>query len=145
MRRVWVLFAGFVAGMEDARLPKCVMFEELVGGVGGQEKEWMGCLLNDLKYFGINAGQWTTVAQDEGEWRKNDDKWTTTAQDEGEWRKTVEQGEERFMAKLIAAEKARAVLRHAAVCPNGTGRWTKEIIAQIKRARTGWLAIPVAD
>ena len=36
--------------MEDARLPKCVMFGELVRGAGcveGQEKEWMGCFLDD--------------------------------------------------------------------------------------------------
>ena len=36
-----ILFARFVTRMEDTRLPKCVMFEELVGGadcVGGQEK-----------------------------------------------------------------------------------------------------------
>ena len=38
--------------------------------VGGQKKEWMGCLPDDLRAFGINAGQGTTVAQDEGEWRK---------------------------------------------------------------------------
>ena len=42
------------------------------------------------------------------------------------------------MAKLIAAEKARAGLRHAAVCSNATGR-TKERIAQSKRARAGSL------
>ena len=44
-------FAGFVARMEDTRLPKCVMFGEMVGGagcVGGQEKEWMRCFLDDL-------------------------------------------------------------------------------------------------
>ena len=29
-----ILFAGFVARMEDTRLPKCVMFGELVGGAG---------------------------------------------------------------------------------------------------------------
>ena len=55
--------------MEDTRLPKCVMFGEMVGGagcVGGQEKEWMGCFLDDLRAFGINADQWTTEAQDEG-------------------------------------------------------------------------------
>ena len=42
------------------------------GGVdgGGRGKEWMGCLLDDLRAFGINVGQWTTAAQDEGEWRK---------------------------------------------------------------------------
>ena len=41
LRRRRILFAGFVARMEDTRLPKCVMFGEMVGGagcVGGQEK-----------------------------------------------------------------------------------------------------------
>ena len=42
LRRRRILFAGFVARMEDTRLPKCVMFGEIVGGagcVGCQEKE----------------------------------------------------------------------------------------------------------
>ena len=43
----------------------------------------MGCFLDDPRAFGINADQWTTAAQDEGEWRK-------TA--------------EGFMAEWIAAE-----------------------------------------
>ena len=70
LRRRRILFAGFVARMKDTRLPKCVMFGEMVGGVGcvgSQEKEWMGCFLDDLRAFGINADQWTTAAQDEGE------------------------------------------------------------------------------
>ena len=46
------------------------------------------------------------------------------------------------MAIYIAAEKFRIGLRHAAVCPNVTGR-TKERIAQHKRARAGSLAIIV--
>ena len=36
-----ILFVGFVVRMEDTRLPKCVMFVEMVGGagcVGAQEK-----------------------------------------------------------------------------------------------------------
>ena len=40
-RRRRILFAGFVARMEDTRLSKCVMFVELVRGAGcagGQEK-----------------------------------------------------------------------------------------------------------
>ena len=82
----------------------------------------MGCFLDDLRAFGINADQWTTAAQDEGEWRE-----------------TVGQGAEHFMAKWIAAEKVRAGLRHAVVRPNVTGR-TKERIAQSKRARAGLLA-----
>ena len=35
--------------------------------VGGQEKEWMGCLLDDLRAFGIDPDKWTIAAQDEGE------------------------------------------------------------------------------
>ena len=52
LRRSRILFAGFVASMDDTRLPKCVMFGEMVGGagcVGGQEKEWMGSFLDDLR------------------------------------------------------------------------------------------------
>ena len=126
LRRRRILFAGFVAHIEDTRLPKCVMFGEMVGGtgcVGGQEKEWMGYFLDDIRAFGINADQWTTAAQDEGEWRR-----------------TAEQGTEHFMAKWIVAEKTKAGLRHAVVCPNVTGR-TKKRIAQIKRARAGSLAL----
>ena len=73
MRRI--LFAGFVARMEDTRLPKCVMFGELVGGAvsaGGQEKEWMGCLLDDLRAFGIETDQWRIAAQVAEEWYKID-------------------------------------------------------------------------
>ena len=99
-RRI-VLFVGFVARMEDTRLPNCVMFGRLMGGegcVGGQEKEWTGCLLDDLRGFGINADQWAIVAPDEEEWRKMD-----------------EQRAERFMVNWITAEKARDGLRHAVV------------------------------
>ena len=70
--------------MEDTILPECVMFGEMVGGagcVGGQGKEWMGCFLDGLRAFGINANQCRTAAQDEGEWRR-----------------TAEQGAEHFIA-----------------------------------------------
>ena len=57
--------------MEGTRLPKCVMFGELVEGAGcvggGQENEWIWCLLDDLRAFDINADPWTTAALDEGE------------------------------------------------------------------------------
>ena len=61
----------------------------LRGGAG--KKVDVGCFLDNLRAFGINADQWTIAAQDEGEWRR-----------------TAEQGAERCMAKWIAAEKARA-------------------------------------
>ena len=60
IRRKRILFAELVVRMEGTRLPKCVMFGELVGGagyVGGQEQEWMGCSLDDLRTFGVNANQ----------------------------------------------------------------------------------------
>ena len=80
--------------------------------------------MDDLRGCGINADQWTTAAQDEGEWRR-----------------TAEQGAERFMAIWIApAVKVRTGLRHAVGYPNVTGR-TKEWIAQSKLARAGSLAI----
>ena len=47
LRRRRILFAGFLARMEDTKLPKCVMVGEIVEGagcVGGQEKEWMRSL-----------------------------------------------------------------------------------------------------
>ena len=59
--------------MEDTRLLKCVMFGDLVGGAvssRGQEKEWMGCLLDVLRAFGIKTDQWTIAAQDADEWYK---------------------------------------------------------------------------
>ena len=125
LRRRRILFTGFVARIEDTRLPKCLMFGTLVGGAGsvGQEKDWTGCFLDDLRAFGINADQWTTAAQGEGEWPR-----------------TAEQGAKQFMAKWIAAAKARAGLRHAVVSPSVTGR-TKERINQSKQARAGLLAI----
>ena len=126
LRRRRILFTKFVVRMEDTRLPKCVIFGKLVGGagsVGGEEKEWMGCFLDDFKAFGLNADQWTPAAQDEGEWHR-----------------TAKQEAKHFMAKRIAAEKARTGLRHAVVCPNVTGK-TKERIAYSKRARAGSLAL----
>ena len=58
--------------------------------MGGQERERIECLPDDLRAFGINA-----------------DHWRPAAQDEGEWRRTAEQGAEYFIAKWIAAEKAK--------------------------------------
>ena len=58
LRRRRILFAGFVARMEDMRLPKCVMFGEMMRGAGcveGQKNEWMGCFLDELRAFGIDA------------------------------------------------------------------------------------------
>ena len=65
--------------------------------MGGQEKEWMRCFLDDLRAFGINVDQ-------------SDD----CSPGRGGTAKTAEQGAER-LAKWIVAEKVRAGLRHAFV------------------------------
>ena len=78
----------------------------------------MGCFLDDLRAF----------------------QWTTAAQDKGEWRRMAEQGAEHSMAEWIVAEKTKAGLWHAVVCLNVTGR-TKKRVAQSKRARAGSLAL----
>ena len=52
-------------------LPKCVTFGELVGGAVStkvQEKEWMGCLLDGLRAFGIKIDQGIITSQDTDEW-----------------------------------------------------------------------------
>ena len=77
----------------------------------------MGCLLDDLRAFGINANQWTTAA------------YSRTRESCARWRR-------RFMAKWSAAQKIRAGLRHAVVCPNARGG-TKERIVQSKCDRAG--------
>ena len=96
------------------------------GGRGlcvGQGKRVDGVFRGRIRAFGINADQWTTAVQDEGEWCR-----------------TAKQGAEYFMAKWIAAENNKAGLRHAVVCLNVTGR-TKKKISQSKRARAGSLAL----
>ena len=104
------------------------MFGEMVGGagcVGGQEKEWTACFLDYLRAFGINADQWTTAAQDEGEWRAE-------RQNKGRnisWQNGSLQKNTRLDYGM-----------HTVVCPNVTGR-TKERIAQSKRARAASLAL----
>ena len=121
-----ILSAGFVARMENLRLPRCVMFVELVGGagcVGGAGK----------RVDGVSPGRFQRFWYQR---RPVDD----CSPDEREWRKTTEQGTESFTAKWIAAEKARARLRHAVVYPNVTGR-TKERIAESKNYCAVSLAI----
>ena len=80
-----------------------------------------------LRAFGINADQWTTAAQDEGGWHGT----------------TAEQGAERFMVKLIAAEKAKAGLHSITACsrmPERDGKDQEEEIP--KQAGSCWFARP---
>ena len=51
----------------------------------------MGCFLDDLRAFGINADQWMTAAQDEEEWRR-----------------TAEQGAEHFICDNSINQKSES-------------------------------------
>ena len=101
MRRGRILLPGFVGRMEDTRLPKCVMFVMfggLVGGGGGEKEK---------KVDGVSPG------------RPQSFRYQRRPVDDCGPGRGAEQGAERFMiAKWIAAEKARAGLWHAVVCPN---------------------------
>ena len=128
MRRRRILFAVFVARAEATRLPKCVTFGELVVGagcVGGAGKRVDGVFPGRPQSFRYQ--------------RRPVDDCSSGRERMAQYGGTRREAE-RFMAKCIAAEKARAGLRPAVVCPNVTGR-TKERIAQSKRARAGSLAI----
>ena len=121
--------AGFVARVEDTRVPKCVMFGEMVGGAGcveGAEKRMDRVFSGRPQSF-------------QHQRRPVDDNYCSPGR-EGNWHRTVEQGAGGFLAKRIAAEKARSGLRYAVAYPNVTER-TKERIAQSKQARAGSLAI----
>ena len=71
VRKRRILFAGFVAREGEERLPQRVMFGELVGGKGysgGQEKDWMDHLKEDMSVFGMKFEGWRKAAQKAGRW-----------------------------------------------------------------------------
>ena len=97
VRRRRILFAGFVTRMGEERLPKRVMFGEMVGGKGysgGQEWDWMRYLEEDLKEFGIKLEGWREAAQKAGRWFRR-----------------VEEGAEVFMRKWHKVEKEASAER----------------------------------
>ena len=74
LRRRRILFAGFVARMEDTRLPKYVMFGETVGGagcVGARKKSRLGVSWTTPE---LSASPPTSErlqpSQNQGEWRR---------------------------------------------------------------------------
>ena len=126
LRRRWILFAGFVARIEDTRLPKCVMFGELAGGAGcvrGQGKSRLRVPLDELRAFGINVDQWATAAQDKGECRK-----------------TAEQRGRKFHGEMDRCRESRGWDTTRNSMPERDGK-DSERIAQSKHGRNGLLAI----
>ena len=94
--------------MGEERLPQRVMFGEFVGGKGysgGQEKDWMAHLKEDISVFGKSEG-----------WRK-------VVQKAGRWFQRVEKRAELFMRNWHETERRKAAGRRAkaAAAPSTVG------------------------
>ena len=71
VRKRRMLFAAFVARIGEERLPQRVMFGGLVGGKGysgGQKKDLMAHLKEDMSVFGMKFEGWRKAAQKAGSW-----------------------------------------------------------------------------
>ena len=71
MRKRRMLFAGFVALMGEERLPQRVMFGQFLGGeayTGGQEKDWIDHLKEDMSAFGMKFEGLRKTAQKVDRW-----------------------------------------------------------------------------
>ena len=76
LRRRRILFAGFVACKEDTRLPKCVMFGEMVGGLsvwGARKKKGWGVsgTTSELSASTPTSGRMQPRTREDGAERRN--------------------------------------------------------------------------
>ena len=71
VRRARLTYFGHICRMNDARLPKMVMFSEMAHGqrrVGGQQQTWKRCLKRDFQLFNIPR-EWQDLVLDRSKWR----------------------------------------------------------------------------
>ena len=118
VRQRRLLFAGAVARQPDGRLPKRLMFGELVGGEnpgrGGPEQNWLKCLKDDLKMFEARHG---STPDKQSFFGIPKSKWDEAAKVERgvPWHAGVLQGAERFLASWHKgqeeASRKRAIKR----------------------------------
>ena len=72
LRRTQLRWAGHVSRMPDSRLPKQLLFGELVHGArsrGGQKKRYKDTLKAHMKEVAIDPNRWEVLASDRAQWR----------------------------------------------------------------------------
>ena len=109
VRKRRFFFAGFGARMGEERLPQRVMFGEFVGDKGysgGQEKDSMDHLKEDMSVFEIKFEGWRKAARKAGKWFRR-----------------VEEGAEMFLRNWYETERRKAAERRAtaAAAPSTVG------------------------
>ena len=80
MRRYRLRWAGHVRRMPDCRVPKKVMFGNLVGGKrqrGRPTKTWNDCLDQDLEMIGLNGVNWLKASEQRSNWRNSNSSLTS--------------------------------------------------------------------
>ena len=120
------MFAGFVARMEDTRLPKCVMFGEMGEGrglCGGPGKGVDGVFSGRSQSFRHQRRPVDDCSPGRGGMVQN-----------GRTRGGI------FHGEMDRSRENQGWTTAAVVCPNVTGR-TKKRISQSKRACAGSLAL----
>ena len=98
IKRRRLQWAGKVVRMDNSRLPKAMIFGELVDGkrrIGGPGKQWRQCLSKDLKDFDFDANSWVADAADRDSWEAK-----------------IDVGAKTFMARWHAMRVAEADVRH---------------------------------
>ena len=109
VRKRRILFAGFVARMGEEHLSQRMMFGELAGDKGysgGQDKDWMAHLKEDMSVFGMKFEGWRKAAHKAGRWFRR-----------------VEEEAELFMRNWHETERRKAAGRRAkaAAAPSTVG------------------------
>jgi hypothetical protein len=71
VRATRLRWLGHVWRMPDSRLPRQVLFGEILGKrpQGGQRQRWKDCVKADLIQFGIPTEGWSDIAADRDKWR----------------------------------------------------------------------------
>ena len=128
LRRRRILFARFVARMEDTRLPKCVIFEEMVGGAGcmggGRKKSGWGVswTTSELSISTPTSGRLRPRTRGDSAERRN-------------------KGRNISWQNGSVQRKPKGWTTACSDLPERDGKDSKERIAQSKRARAGSLAL----